>query len=222
MNELNAKVLELQKVTINSPAGDFLFSDIYMMTMNATNDLVAMFRKSLHGDEANGHSKASDVLIRCIETFEYKGYDFLTYYKKSLHNALIDECRLYKTKKMQPNINTSQIVAMDNHSETPRTGLSNSTTLLSELPTVTDELPSFEELSFEGVLFLYKKEHTFEYRVIETLIEYSAEHYKKSDLTTALASLYESDKYTSAIQKRVSRIRNHFKEFALDLGYSRF
>ncbi|MFP3427144.1 hypothetical protein, partial [Pseudoalteromonas sp. SIMBA_162] len=84
---------------------------------------------------------------------------------------------------------------------------------------VTDTYMEAARIDLSKLLDAYWEVKPTEAEVIEVMLEYSAEGYQKKDLTLALANFYGSDKYTGAIQKRVSRVREDFKKFVIQNGY---
>lgn len=221
MNELTKTVIELQKVEKGSHEWDTMYTYVYECLQGTINQMVSNFELALRGDIQEGHSIAMLQLIKCINTFKYEGYEFRTFYRKSLRNKLVDLTRTLMAKKMRHNTSYSVSLSTDVTDESgfsyPIMDRLQDISLrtynrynIEEAPSLSQLLDAFSEVDREKA------------DILEILIKYSAEGNSKRDVTTALANYYGSNEYTGLIQRRVSRAREAFKKFACENGYEKF
>lgn len=212
-------VIELKQVEKDSYTWDCLFTDIYTCLHGELEAIVYYYERQLNGDVHSAYSEATLLLIRCIDNFEYKGFEFLSFYKKALHNKMIDEIRKINADKRKHN--TSYEVSLS-ASLTDNEG--NSYSLVDRgIDASLQAIDTYKEddvIRLTTILDKYRCIKPIDTEVIEIMLKYSAEGYQKKDLTSALAEFYGSEKYTSTIQKRVSRVRENFKKFAIEYGYA--
>lgn len=201
MNTTTAKVLKMQQIERTSMEWDFLFQDIYVDVVDMITTLTNSYEYQLKGDIAAAESEAGLLLIRTIERFKYQGYEFRSFYSRALHNKLRDMIRSAKAQKNANNYGTIGPEIDFLHTE--------------ERYEFLQELDGKLETIYEA----YSVENPEHGQVLETMVKYSASFYNKSDLTGALATYYGEPTYNGTIQKRVSRIREAFRKYALDHGF---
>lgn len=219
MNELTKTVLELQKVKKGDYEWDCMYTYVYESLLPTTNRMVESFSQVLRGDIHEAHSAAMQQLMKCVESYKYEGYEFHTFYRKSLKNKLVDLSRKLTTKKMQHNTCYAVSLSMDVTDDKGST-YSILERLHDEALHTRDSYSTGEVGSLSQLLEDFSLVDKEKAEVLEILITYSAEGYSKRDMTNALAAYYGSDGYTGTIQRRVSRAREAFKKFALDNGYN--
>ena len=218
MNTLTNAVLTMQSMTPGSIERDDLFAFVYTELEPLTSLIVNQFDRSLNGDVHAAYSEAALVLLRSIDRFEYKTYEFKAFYSRSLKNRLIDLTRSTKAAanlfgNYQP---LDQFTDEGNSSFSVR--LENAgIDALSHYDAYEEETGSSLDLLMGEFAAIYP----IECRIVETLIDYSADCYSKKDQTAALAAIFGSDTYTGAIQRRVSRARSTFKLFLEDRGFAK-
>jgi RNA polymerase sigma factor (sigma-70 family) len=218
MEKLTQLVIKLQGMGQDNPEREVLFTHVYNGLQNVIESTVESFKYSLKGDVHEGYSEALEVLMKAVNTFKYEGYEFKTYYKRLLRNRLIDLVRSLNAEKVRHN--TSYNISINAEIEDDEgASFTSEERLYNEALMMHDEYLVEKEITFEEVLQRFEKECPEEYAVIDIMIQYSAEFYSKKDTTSALAKHYGSDKYTGAIQKRVSRIRESLKRFGIKQGY---
>jgi DNA-directed RNA polymerase specialized sigma24 family protein len=216
MNTLTNLVIKLQETEKGSVAWDSLFTEVYLEVQPSIESIVNGYSYSLRGDVHAGESEAINHLMISIDKFQYTGFEFLTFYKKTLRNKLIDLIRQMNKKSMKHN--TSYDVSLSATVEEDASLLS-ADKMQDEALQTTDNYFSDSEESLTAILDEFTNEKPVEAGVIDTLITYSAEGYLKKDLTSALANYYEVEKYNGTVQKRVSRAREAFKKFCEEKGF---
>jgi hypothetical protein len=220
MNQLTAKVLELQKLEVGSVERDLLFADIYESVKFTMEGIVNGYSFSLKGDVHEGLSEALNHLVNCCESFKYEGFEFLTFYKKTLKNKMIDLVRKLNAEKVRHNTSYDFSLSVDVQDGEGST-YSIEDRFQDESLQVNDSYNiEKEEVTLSSILDKFAEVKPFEAGVIEIMLKYSAEGYQKKDLTSALATYYGLDTYNSTVQKRVSRVRETFKKFAIDNGFA--
>jgi DNA-directed RNA polymerase specialized sigma24 family protein len=217
LNNLTQTVLILQTVEKDSYEWDLLFSQVYAGIEKLADRIVETYREALKGDLHHGYSEAHLLLIKSIETFVYRGYEFTTYYRRVLKNRLVDLKRTAAADKNKPHSDYS----LDFTRRHPTLGYTYS--VFDKVPRLLQTVDTYHKdaiHNLDNLIDEYRIENPKEADVIDIFVTYAAEGYCKSDLTAALADHYGSAEYTGKIQRRVSRIRQAFKEFLLDRGIS--
>lgn len=216
MNQLTTLVLEMQGTT-NKEKKDILFTDVYTCLQSTMEGIVNGYTYSLKGDAHAGYSIALEHLLKCVEVFNFEGYEFATFYKKTLRNKLVDLVRKTNADKVKHNTSYDVSLSMD-AKDSDGYSFSVEDRFNDSALQVNDEYDTEDTTTLAWLLDQFHAVKPAEAEVLEILIQYSAEGYQKKDLTDALARHYGSEKYTGTIQKRVSRIRESFKKFAGEYG----
>lgn len=220
MNELTKKVLELQETEKGSFEWEILFGEIYAGVQSSISIVVNSYAYSLRGDVAEGESVAMDHLLSSIETFTYVGYEFLTYYKKTLRNKLVDLVRHISTNKNRHNtcyeISLSVSIQDSEGSDFSADERMVDTSLVT---TDTYGLDS-ENISLAEILEDFRQDKPESAELLEIIMMYSAANgFKKKDLGQAVARFYGEAEYNNKLQARVSRTIKNFKKYADNSGY---
>jgi len=203
MNTLTTKVLKMQQIERTSMEWDFLFQEVYAELMDLIKTLSYSYEYHLKGDMAAAESEAGLLLVSTIERFEYQGFEFKSFFKKSLHNRLRD---MVSTAKAQKNsIGYGTIGAEIDFIEAGR---------------MYERVISDSDHTLDSVYDAYALKNPDHGQVLEIMVKYSASFYNKSDLTDALAAHYGEATYNGTIQKRVSRIRESFRKYAAEHGFN--
>jgi hypothetical protein len=211
-------VLALQTVEKDSYEWDLLFSQIYAGIAKTIEITVTSYRQALKGDLHHGFSEAQLLLLKSVKTFVFQGYEFSAYYVRALRNRLIDLKRSAAADKNKPHFDLSLDYMALNRPNGREYHLHD---YLALKPLhCTDSYHNDELPNLDGLIEEYGTDHPQAVGVIDLLITYAAEGFSKSELTAALAAYYGSAEYDGKIQRRVSRIRQSFKEFLLDRGLS--
>lgn len=217
MNKLTQNVLTIQGLKNDSYERDLLFTDIYNDVKRTINQVTSQYTYSLRGDAASIESVALEVLLDCVSTFTYEGYEFLTFFKKSLHNRVIDLIRHNSSAKVKHNVDYDLPISASKEDEK---GEYSTIEYLAVEGLVTKDTYELEEsLTLQTILDRFSMDKPKESGAIELMFKYSGEGYSKKDLTDALTKYYEGTKYAGAVQRKVSRAREAFKNYAINLGY---
>ena len=217
MDNLTKTVLELQKVEKGSYEWDRLYTDVYMSLHNSIDIIVRGFELALRGDLQEGHSVAMQQLMKCVEVFQYNGHEFATFYKKTLRNKLIELSKHFVTRKMKHN--TSYEVALDaevtNDDGTTFPILERIVAKQLEV----NESDNSGTITLSQLLDEFAEVNKQQADILEILIQYSADGYKRKDASAAITKYLGAEEYTGYVQKRVSRARKAFQDFAIKRGY---
>lgn len=217
MDNLTKTVLELQKVEKGSYEWDRLYTDVYMSLHNSIDIIVRGFELALRGDLQEGHSVAMQQLMKCVEVFQYNGHEFATFYKKTLRNKLIELSKHFVTRKMKHN--TSYEVALDadvtNDDGTTFPILERIVAKQLEV----NESDNSGTITLSQLLDEFAEVNKQQADILEILIQYSADGYKRKDASLAITKYLGAEEYTGYVQKRVSRARKAFQDFAIKRGY---
>lgn len=214
MNSLTQNVLNLQNLEKGTYKYDLVFSEIFFGVQPAMNAIVNSFATSLRGDVQAGESLAMEHIVTCCDKFQYKGYEFLTFYKKTLHNKMVDLVRSITADKMKHN--TSYAISL---SVGGQDGLTEEDRFHDEALQVTDIYREGLTLSIETILDEYAAVKPVEADLVNLQITYSAEGYKQQDLSKAIAEYFGEETYSNKLQARFSRAIKNFKKYADEKGY---
>ncbi|MCS0827446.1 hypothetical protein NX029_26380 [Cytobacillus firmus] len=215
MNSLTQNVLNLQNLEKGTYKYDLVFSEIFFGVQPAMNAIVNSFATSLRGDVQAGESLAMEHIVTCCDKFQYKGYEFLTFYKKTLHNKMVDLVRSITADKMKHN--TSYDISL---SVGGQDGLTEEDRFQDAALQVQDTYNEESVLSIGTLLDEYAKVKPVEADLVGLQMTFSAEGYKKQDLSNAIAAYFGEEEYSNKLQARFSRAIKNFKKFASDKGYS--
>lgn len=220
MNELTKKVLELQETEKGSFEWDVLFGEIYTRVQPSMQIMVNSYAYSLRGDIAEGESVAMGHLVSTVETFSYVGYEFLTYYKKTLRNRLVDLVRHINTNKNKHNTCYEISLSVSIQDNEGSDFAADERMVDDSLITVDTYLLDSENITLAEVLESFRKDMPEHAALLEIIMMYSsANGYKKKDLGAAVAAFYGESDYSNKLQARVSRTIKSFKKYADNNGY---
>lgn len=200
MNTTTANVLKMQTIEKTSMEWESLFQEVYADMVDLISTLTQSYEYQLNGDIAAAESEAGLLLMHTIDRFDDQGYEFRSFYSRSLHNKLRDMVRTAKAKKNSHAYGT----------------VGNEIDFIQHPGMMMVEKNINEEI--DHLYGQYVRENPGHGHVLDLMLQYSAEGYSKSDLTAALIAYYGETTYTGTIQKRVSRIRESFRNYLADHG----
>lgn len=200
MNTTTTNVLKLQQIERTSYEWDMLFQDVYADVMGLIKNLLISYEFNLKGDLAAAESEAGLLLVHAIDRFKYTGFEFKAFFSKALHNKLRDMVRTAKTQKNMLGYGTIGLEI--------------------DFLQAGGKFDEVFKRSLDDVYEEYARNNPEHGEVLDLMVKYSAPFYSKAELTDALAAYYGEATYTGTIQKRVSRIRESFRKFAAEHGYS--
>lgn len=186
-----------------------LYTDLYLGLQSVISCTVNRYYKAFNGDIAEGESIALDCIMQAVEKFQYTGSEFATFYSHILENKLRDKVRSLRANKNRHN--TSYEVSLSADYEGDEGKL---VPLIERLDDNTLRVVDTYNIgamaaTVSDILDTYGKEYPENAEVLEILIT----HEKKSEMTAAVAAYYGQEKYNGTIQKRVSRVREHFTKY---------
>lgn len=221
MNTLTNLVMKYQQET-DSTKKEYLLADVYDSLKLTIASRVKRYTYSLRGDAAYAQSIALEVLMQTVEDFKYTGQEFVTYYIHVLENKLIDAVR--KVTAAKRSHNTCYELSLEGYetcdTESGVVNIAKFDRFSDEALAITDEYDIEGTPSIATILDKYAEVNTTDADIIELIIKYSAEGYKKSDMTAAIVEYFGAEKYAGKVQRFVSHAKKRFKEFAeKEYGY---
>ncbi|MFD9628608.1 hypothetical protein [Peribacillus muralis] len=219
MNQLTNSVLKLQDMKKGTEAWDTLFSEVFLGVQSAAETIVNSYAYSLKGDVDSGFSLAMEHIEVCTEKFNYQGFEFLTFYKKTLNNKLIDLVRATNAEKVRHMTSYEVSLSATVTEEGGSFGVEDRFTD-SALQTNDSYDLDADTLSISSLLEEYAAAKPKEAELVHISMMYSSSNgYKKQDLGQAIADFFGEEEYTNTLQQRMSRATKRFKKFASEQGY---
>ena len=194
---------------------DDLFNIIYQDTILPK---TMSFKLQLNGNIEEGIDEGVDLFIELLDKWEGKG-NFHTLYKTSFTNRLINLVNYMKRNIRKHNYSydvslsdNSVVMYKDQASSSPMIETLNDSSLTTEFDVTT------LENRVETLLEEFRKIKPEQADLLDILIS-TPHDYTKSDFTDAVCVYYGVQKYTSTIQRRVSRAKESFENFLIKNNY---
>lgn len=210
------KVNELAKTVQAEGTESLAFYELFtIITAETIEPKAESFSRQLKGDVADAISEGYQLLLELVEKWERTG-SFHSFFKTSYTNRLINKVKA--TNADVRSHNTSYDISI---SESIVSEGGNDMTIIDRLfdkSLYTEFDIEDNENTFEGMLAGFRKKNPEQADIISIMLNFSDDD-KQKDKTNTYCEYFGVHKYTSVIQKRVSRAREAFKNYLIKNNY---
>lgn len=173
------------------------------------------FSSQLKGDVDKGISEGYKLLMELTESWDGTG-NFHTLFKTSFNNRLLNQVKEIGRNKRKHNTSYDVSLSESTKSEGEKSPILE---VIGDPSLQTSfNIEESNKTKLETMFDKYAEKHPEQAGVIEIMLGFGWDA-KQSDKTEAYCKYYGVDTYSSAIQKRVSRVRDSFYKFLDNNGY---
>jgi hypothetical protein len=216
MKNVNELVLKVQAEGKESFAWVDLFETINKQTIEPKTN---SFSSQLKGDVQTGISEGWELLMDLVKKWDGTG-NFHSLFKTSFDNRLKNLVKHVGRNKRKHNTSYQVSLSESANAESGESSPILEVTTEAKLHSSFDVVEDMDKPSFDSLLDAFSEKYPEKGGIIDIMVAFPDDSHQ-AEKTEAFAKFYGSDTYTSAIQRRVSRVRESFDKFLENNGYYR-